>query len=300
MAAGLVFTMARSYAQGTIFPHLEVEPLTDIEVREQRVAAISADGNCIFLTSASSRGLSRYDIAEKKCTRITEDEGAGIQPSVSSDGRHVLHRSVRFDEEQERRTSLILTDGTSREMMEADMRQVGAYNMEDGAAFSVKDGRRKARRLEASAIGKERPIVSNEGLQLTITDGSGTTLLTPNGSGDEVAYLWASLSPDGKHILYYVSEEGTFVCDLQGENVQFIAFDLRAPRWYNDEVIIGMNDRDDGTFIKSSAIVAYTLDGERQQLTDPQQCLMYPFASASADRIVCSTPAGEIFQIKTK
>ena len=117
---------------------------------------------------------------------------------------------------------------------------------------------------------------------------------TPNGDDEDTRYIWASISPDGTRILYHVSSEGTYVCDLEGENVQFVAFDCLAPQWYDDNTIVGMKTRDDDLTIASSAIVAYTLDGARQQLTSDNDVLLYPFCSSQARRIVCARGNGEM------
>ena len=55
-----------------------------------------------------------------------------------------------------------------------------------------------------------------------------------------------------------------------------------------------MKTRDDDLTIASSAIVAYTLDGARQQLTSDNDVLLYPFCSSQARRIVCARGNGEM------
>ena len=97
-----------------------------------------------------------------------------------------------------------------------------------------------------------------------------------------------------------MSGEGAYVCDLEGSNVRFIAHDCRAPQWYDDEIIIGMNDRDDGEMLLSSSIMAYSLNGEAQELTDPSQMLMYPQCCARRGIIACSGASGEVFLINVE
>jgi len=70
---------------------------------------------------------------------------------------------------------------------------------------------------------------------------------------------------------------------------------MRAPVWYDDNTVVGMIDLDDGEFIYASTIVAATLDGKTQTLTDDATIAMYPHAAAG--KIVFSTPAGEAYII---
>ena len=111
-------------------------------------------------------------------------------------------------------------------------------------------------------------------------------------------YIWASLSPDKTKILYYVSEMGCYVCDINGNNSRFIGWDCRAPQWYNNEIIISMNDQDDGHFTTTSAIMAYTLDGKVQVLTSPDMVAMYPFAAEG--KVVFSTIQGKTYMLNVK
>ena len=59
-----------------------------------------------------------------------------------------------------------------------------------------------------------------------------------------------------------------------------------------------MMDKDDGEFIFASTIVAATLDGASQVLTDDATIAMYPHATAG--KIAFSTPAGEAYIINVK
>ena len=62
------------------------------------------------------------------------------------------------------------------------------------------------------------------------------TILAPNGPSE--SYFWASLSPDRKHIAYYVAHKGAFVCDLSGKNVKSLGW-MSAPTWMDNEMVGG-------------------------------------------------------------
>ena len=121
-----------------------------------------------------------------------------------------------------------------------------------------------------------------------------TKLFSPNGKDN--SYLWPSVSPDGTKVLYYVCGLGAYVCNIDGSNVKKIGM-MRAPQWYNNDIVVGMNDQDDGEVIYASTIVAANLKGETQTLTDGKQIAMYPKVSPATGKIVFSTPEGEVYII---
>jgi Tol biopolymer transport system component len=148
----------------------------------------------------------------------------------------------------------------------------------------------------ARVRGAIAPKVAIQNGELVLTVGTTTKVLSPNGKG--LSYIWPSISPDGKQIVYYVSG-AVWTCNIDGSNVKRIG-NFRAPRWYNNNVVVGMNDIDDGHVVTASSVVAYSLDGKKQVLTSANIMAMYPYASADGKKIVCSTPTGEAYLINIK
>lgn len=87
--------------------------------------------------------------------------------------------------------------------------------------------------------------IENQKMVLTSADGI-ETILTPN--GDDASYFWASLSPNGQHLVYTTAHLGTYVCDINGQNVQCMGR-MNAPKWADDAHVFGMqefyNDNDE-------------------------------------------------------
>lgn len=259
--------------QAQVFQSVSLEKLSGSVPSDCKIAGISPDGNYILTTTQTNKGLRQINLKTGQAKQLTDNPGAGFQPHVSPDGRSIVCRRVTFDERHMRQTALDLLDlehGTQRQLR--------------APAREVREG-----------DGKDRPEVFIEDMQLMVTVDGVTRNLSPNGSDDDTSYIWPSLSPNGKRILYYVSGMGAYVCNLEGKEVQFIAHDCRAPQWYDDKTIIGMNDRDDGKMLLSSSIMAYTFDGKVQELTDSTKMLMYPQCCARQGIIVCSAANGEIF-----
>lgn len=131
----------------------------------------------------------------------------------------------------------------------------------------------------------------DEELRLCLYQDGHKRILAP--AGTEVNYVWVSLSPDGKRILYN-TKFGTAICDLQGrELVNFGRLD--APVWYGNDYVVGMRDEDDSHNYTSSCIVIAAADGSMQQdLTAPAEFGMYPSVLPEYGQIAYNTLDGQI------
>lgn len=84
-----------------------------------------------------------------------------------------------------------------------------------------------------------QPSIHIEQQKMVVTNHGVRTLLAPN--GDDASYFWASISPDGKHIVYVTAHLGTFVCDIDGNNVQSMGR-MNAPKWLDNHHVAGMQE----------------------------------------------------------
>ncbi|MBO7137097.1 MAG: PD40 domain-containing protein [Bacteroidaceae bacterium] len=264
--------------QAQVFQSVRLEKLSGSTPGDCRIAGISPDGSYVLTTTQTNKGLRQINLKTGQTKLLTDNPGAGFQPHVSTDGRSIVCRKVTFDEHHMRQTALELLDI-----------EHGTQNQLRAPAREVREGNENG-----------RAEVFIEDMQLMVSVDGVTRNLSPNGNDDDTRYIWPSLSPNGKRILYYVSGEGAYVCNLEGKEVRFIAHNCRAPQWYDDDTIVGMNDRDDGKMLLSSSIMAYTLDGKVQELTDSTRMLMYPQCCAPQGIIVCSAANGEIFVLRTR
>ena len=253
-----------------------VEKLNIPQNADSKIAGISPDGSYVLITSQSNEGLVKFDLATGKVSTITTAVGAGYNVEISADSKEVTYREVTYAKDKSRLTSLVRQDLATAKK-----------------STLVKSTREMHQARVRRAIA---PIVSIQNGELVLTVGTVTKVLSPNGQG--LSYLWPSVSPDGSKIVYYVSGS-VWVCNVNGTNPQRIG-KFRAPQWYNNNVVVGMNDQDNGHYVISSEIVAYTLDGEKQVLTNNTIMAMYPYVSADGSKIVCSTPVGEAYLINLK
>ena len=271
--AACVMAMA---ASAQIFSIQSTQKLPVPQGTEWRVAGFSPAGDYILITDDTNSGLVHMDLANYATNVITTAPGAGWAVQISKDGKDIVYREMTIGEDKLVRHDII------KHNFVANTRSVEA----------------KAQRDMTNLVDKaaKQTVAINEDLHMVITRNGKTIVVTPNGA--EEAYNWASISPDGKKILYYVSAKGCYVCDMYGQNVQFVARHCRAPQWYDNNTIVGMADEDDGTFMTASAIVAYTLDGKNQILVNKENMAIYPYAVEG--KIVFSNAGGEIYMMQVK
>ncbi len=255
---------------------LEVENIERVaKVADAKVAAFSPTGDYLLLTNTSNQGLQRMDLATQKVTRITSADGAGYNVKIAQDGKQIVYREVTLDVAKSRVSNIV------------------RHSFDGGQRKMVAKGQHS---LEAMTVEAERPSFSVKDRQLMMTVNGETTVFSPN--GQQYSYHWASLSPNGKKVSYYISAVGCFVCDIDGKNIQFIGHNCLAPVWYNDNIIVGCDAKDNGEVVLESVIVAYSLDGKKQVLTNGDQIAVFP--QAANGKIAYSTSEGEIYIMNVK
>lgn len=246
-------------------------------INEQlKVAGFSPKGDYLLLTNDVNSGLMHYDLATGAITSITDSDGAGWAVQISPDGQEIVYRERYMNVDYTLRNNIV------------------KYNINAQKRAVIAKAQRDLSKLVSAK--QANTVAINGDLHMILTQGSKTTILTPNGA--DQAYNWASLSPDGTKILYYVSGKGCYTCNLNGNNPHFIALDCRAPQWYDNQTIIGMHDEDDGKFLTASAIVAYDLQGQKQILVNKEHLAIYPYAANG--KIAFSTANGEIYLMHVK
>lgn len=255
----------------------------------------SPAGDYLLVTSANYAGLRSYDLANKKVTLITNDAGAGYNTQISADGKTILYSKTEFIKNL-RHNSLVKVDKTSRITTKLTSPSRDALT----ARFSAnKPTYVIARKLVKTNItaNELKPIITVEDKKLVLYTASARKTITPNGLNE--SYIWPSISPNGKSLVYAVVGKGVFVSDLNGANVKSIG-KFSAPKWLNDNWIVGMDDKDDGEKVISSELVAVKADGSnRQKIQTPSgKIAMYPAASADGSRIAFNTEAGELYILK--
>jgi Tol biopolymer transport system component len=224
---------------------------------------------------------------------LTQEQGAGYDVKISADESAILFKKTEFIKNL-RYTSLYQYSFTDNKTVKIEntvrekLTPVFAHNK---PAFVKGKSLVKNANITDSEI---TSFINIEDRKMALYKGNSKKILAPN--GENASYFWASISPDGKHIVYTTATQGTFVCNIDGSNPVSLG-KLNAPAWLNDNWIIGMDDIDDGAMILSSSLVASTIDGKvRQTLSVPSiKIALYPAASPDGKQIAFNTEYGEIY-----
>lgn len=260
-------------------------------------AVISGDGTYVVAGDVSTSALTGIDIVTGK-TKVVVDNGSMLDLKVSKDGSKVVYRQ-RTMKNKLSHTGLKATDLSTGKTVEVakPSRNLNGFSLSEAGVVTaaVTEGNKSMSKVKslAGVKGTQTPVVGINRGHLVVTVGGNQTILDPQGRG---SYLWPSISPDGTKIVYYKSQKGCYVCDLDGSNPVYLGY-VHAPKWYGDNVIIGMQDHDDGTNVTASSVVAVNMSGTIQKLTDESVIAMYPSGAVDAGKIVFNDNMGKLFLI---
>ena len=254
------------------------------------------EGNLLAFSTSGYQGLNIYDFGNQKLIAVTDEAGAGYEPVFSNDNSKIFYKNTVYVSRL-RHTgikSFDLANNTSKEMLAPSRNLAPAQSFHNGFVV-VSD-----KKLLKATFGAVTEPVSNyvwsDGTNLNIYKNNKITALNP--IADASGYIWASLSPDGKMILFHATTKGTYVCDLNGKIIASLGH-LNAPTWYGNDYAVGMRDLDDGHNVTESKIVMKSINGKTEkQLSLPEHIAMYPTASAVAKKIAYNTDKGEIYIVE--
>ena len=262
-------------ASAQVFEVGQLTKLATPENADAKVAGVSPDGSYVLLTSGSNQGLQRFDIATGKTTVLSTANGAGYNVKVSNDGQEVVYRETTIGKDHLRKHDVV------------------RLNMAAAKRMTVAKGQRDVKKM---VVSNTQMSVSIENRLIVLNRNGKNITLAPNGSHE--SYIWPSISPDGKKLCYYVCGNGCWVSNIDGSNKQYIGHGVQAAKWYDNNTLVAMDSKDDGHFTTESTIVAYTLDGKKQVLTNNSMIAMYPYVAENA--IVFSTLEGETYMLNVK
>ena len=254
---------------------------------------ISPDNQFMLMTRGNYSGLYQYSLADKKLKTLNEDPGAGYKVQISEDCSTVLYTKTELIRKLRHNSLISQTISTGeRKVLVSPTRDAITARMVNSRPVYVRSRNMvKAKSLKST---DNVYVITIENRKMVLYKNGNRTELTPNGA--DVSYIWASISPDNKNIVYTAAGKGTFVCSVTGKNVTSLG-KLSAPSWAGNKYVVGMDDRDDGEKLISSSLVVSSIDGKlRKTLETPTGInAMYPTASKDGSRIVFNTDKGEVY-----
>ncbi|MEA4936569.1 MAG: hypothetical protein VB102_08005 [Paludibacter sp.] len=258
----------------------------------------NANGEMLAFTSESYIGLNVYRFSDKSVLKVSEETGAGFQPVFSNNDDKVFFRNTIY-ESRLRKDGLKSYDFASKrqsQMLTPRRNMKQPQSFQNGVLVFAET------KLVKSTFGRTKvpatDYVWSDGSNLNIFRNNKIQRLNPVKGTN--GYVWASLSPNGKMILFTAAGDGTFVCDLNGKIIAKLGY-LNAPVWYNDNFVVGMQDKDNGEYVTESKILMKSLDGKSEKvLSTSDQIAMYPTAAVTANKVAFNTAKGEIYVIELK
>lgn len=273
-----------------------VLPVAGTENRDVLASAVSPDDLRILFTQQGYKGLTLIDLQKGTSVVISDDPGSGYEPVFSSDSRKIFFRSdVIMEQKKYSSLNEYNLETGSRIKLQPESRNLKSPAISGNKVFWSSDNGMKESLSDptAKSSGENETFIMLEDLTPVLYHGKNRKVITPNGPGN---YIWVSLSPDKTKILYNFGGTCTYISDTTG-NILATAGRINAPRWLNNDIIIGMDDRDDGHIVISSDIVCFLLkSGRTINLTStPSKIEMYPLPFSDGKKVVFNTSEGGLF-----
>ena len=259
---------------------------------------LNTAGDKLLFTASGFSGLNLVDLSTNQVTEISKEAGAGYEPQFSTDNAQIYYRKTSFDNNRRFNAVLSFDIKTKRnsELLAPQRMLNKIYPLTNGViAFSGKNILRATATKSTAA-----PIVvsANDELRIMLYNGK-ISYLNPLNM-PEPRYIWVSLSPDNKKILFTAAGKGTYICDLNGKILSSLG-SINAPVWFNNDYVVAMEDKDDGHRVTSSKIVLISVVKKtKTDISTTDKIAMYPTASGKASRIAYHTENGEIEVVDVK
>ncbi len=284
--------MAAAVMAFTAAAQVQIKSITELEgTRNQGFyhPKFSPAGDFLLFSTANYQGLMRYNLKDGSMKQLTDADNAGYETQISEGGKMVVFRDVQYINNR-RYTSIKRVNTETGEIAEIDApsREKYAFAFNGGVIRIAKQKQMLSQRLVSDVSSDAgNCVVAIEDMSLVLYKDNVRRVLNPQGEG---SYIWPSISPDGKHIVYAVSRgqtSGTYVCDLDGGNAVCLGY-VGAPKWLGNNYIVGMLDLwDDGHTYTRSPLITIRIDGQNRQVMDipNHPVVLYPAASRRGDRI---------------
>ncbi|MDE7152994.1 MAG: hypothetical protein K2O00_00945 [Muribaculaceae bacterium] len=240
--------------------------------------SLSPDGSLLLFSTTDHTGLFAYDMETGVTVTFDESTAAGFAPVFSAKGDKVYYQTAT------------MIDG----LLNRDVRVV---TVKSGEMKQLDKPSRKS--VELRALDGGDTFVSSAVYHINLVQNGVATELRPVADGH--SYLWPSLSPDGKHILFNEPFQGLFICNTDGTGLRRLAAKGDFPCWLSDDTVVAVSTSDDGYNILSSQLNLIDVNsGEITPLTGDDVKVAELTASPLTGDMVFSTIEGKMFLMNVK
>lgn len=274
----------------------EVESMQRVRLPEgvrAEQAIPSPDGNTVAFRDFD--GTLKLTDRMSGAVRTISANGSMMDLAFTGTGS-VIYREASVDAFRRRYVAVKkydISDGTSA-LVSAPSRNLQAVAVRKSDVATVDGGAVLYKKASAAA---DFPVVSIDRGLMYVHRGGVRTQVCPLGT-EGMSYLWPSVSPDGRRLLFFAAGYGTYTCNLDGSGLRRLGY-VWAPVWYDAGRVVGMVTEDDGHVTTSGYILGLKADGsESQRLTDESQIAVLP--ATGAGRISYTTTSGELFYINVR
>ena len=246
---------------------------------------LNQDGSALLYTSENYYGLNLYQIESKENRVISTDEGTGFKPCFQE-----AENKVYF-------TKTIRTNMRQSKVLQSYDRESDDVSIASAKELMPSISEKTLARRAVSPASNATAAFTNS-LKLFVEKAGNVIQLNPVGEG--ARYIWGSLSPDGAKVLFTATGKGTFTCNIDGSELMEVGY-LNAPVWYDNNLVVGMIDQDNGDYVTASSVVMKTIDGKISQvLSTSSEIAMHPSSSVEGGRIAYNTLDGKIIVLNLK
>ena len=250
----------------------------------------SPDGSRTLFSTENFTGLKSLDIASGEVTVSDTSLAAGFNPVFSPDGGKVFFRRASFKDNLVYRdlVSYEFTTGKSKQLLKPTLERIVVAA--DAKAVRV----RSPKGFVAGTNGKNARFVASNFETISVFDGMEQKEIKP--LADSYTYEWASLSPDGKRILFSEPFLGIYVCGIDGSDAVKIAQRGAYPQWVNDDIVTIVVTKDDGYGILASRIDAVEISSAKSTTLTPDDVVATEMSVCPATRqMAYSTLDGKMY-----
>ncbi len=237
---------------------------------------LSPDGKTLLFSTQDHTGLKSMDLNTGSIATIDTDAAAGFAPIFNADGSKVFYR-----------TATVIDGLLCHDVRSCDIAK-------NAAPVKLQSYSRKAP-SNLNAVSAKDNYAFADYRDIVLCHNGVTTKVNP--LADAHSYLWASLSPDGTHLLFCEPFEGVFVANADGTQPKRIAAKGDFPAWLSNNMVAYVVTHDDGYVVLDSKLcIVDTTTGQTTDITDADT--LVGEAAAAADKIVYSDLQGNMYLIQ--